>query len=73
MNFSSAANGKILESNGASFSTTQNVASALTFDEEQMKNLVLIFYAAVSNFEHNNVIFSLINNLSSKKYISPGY
>ena len=34
MNFKTAADGKILESNGASFSTTQNVASALPIDEE---------------------------------------
>ena len=32
MNLTSAADGKILESNGASFSTTQNVASALPLD-----------------------------------------
>ena len=37
----------MLESNGASFSTTQNVASALPLDEEQTKNLVLTIYAAV--------------------------
>ena len=66
MNFRSATNGKILESNGASFYTTKNVASALPLDEEQMKNLVLIIYAAVSNFEHNNATLSLINTISSR-------
>ena len=47
MNFRSATEGTILESNGASFSTTQNVASALPLDEEQMQTLSII-YAAVS-------------------------
>ena len=73
MNFGSAADGKILESNGALFSTTQNVASALLLDEEQMQTLVLIIYADVSYFEHNNATFSLIDNLSSKQYISLDY
>ena len=73
MNFGSAVDGKILESNGASFSTTQNVASALPLDEEQMQTLVSIIYAAVSDFEHNNATFSLIKTLSSKQYISPEY
>ena len=69
MNFGSAADVKILESNGASFSTTQNVASALPLEEEQMQTLVLIIYAAVSDFEHNNATFSSIKTLSSKQYI----
>ena len=47
MKFGSAADGKILESNGALFSTTQNVASALPLDEEQIQTLVSIIYAAV--------------------------
>ena len=36
MNFRSAADWKILESNDASFSTTQNIASDLPLDEEQI-------------------------------------
>ena len=35
MNFRSAVGEEIMESNGASFSTTKNVASALSLDEEQ--------------------------------------
>ena len=50
----SAADGKILESNEALFSTTQNVASALTLDEEQIQAFALIIYADVSGFEHNS-------------------
>ena len=73
MNFRSAADGKILESNEASFSTTQNVASDFPINEEQMQTPVSIIYAAVSDFEHNNAIFSLIKTLSFKKYISPEY
>ena len=73
MNFGSAADGKILESNGASFSTTQNFARALPLDEEKMKTLVSIIYAAISDFEHNDAIFILIKTLSSKQYISPEY
>ena len=73
MNFGSAADGKILQSNGASFSTTQNAASAFPFDEEPMQTLVLIIYAAVPDFEHNNATFSLIKNIYSKQYFSPEY
>ena len=73
MNFRIAADRKILESNGASFSTTQNVACALPIDEEQMQTLVLIIYATVSDFEHNNAALILIKNLSSKQYISLEY
>ena len=50
MNFMISADRKILESNEASFSTTQNVASALPLYEEQMQNLVSRIYAAVSYF-----------------------
>ena len=32
--------GKILESNGALFSTTQNVASSLPIDEEPMQTIL---------------------------------
>ena len=73
MNFGSSPDGKILESNGASFSTTQNVARDLPLDEEQMQSLVLIIYTDVSNFEPNNAAFSLIDTLSSKQYISFEY
>ena len=73
MNCRSAADGKILESNGASFSTTQNVASAFTIDEEQMQTLALIIYDYISDLDHNNATFSFIKTLSSKKYISPEY
>ena len=66
MNFRISADGKILESNGASFSMTQNVSSDLPLDEEQMQTLVLIIYAAVSEFEHNNATFSLIKIIFSK-------
>ena len=67
INFESSADGKILESNGASFSTTSNFASALPLDEEPMQALVSIFNAAVSYFEHNNETFSLIKTLSSNQ------
>ena len=73
MNFGSAVDGKILESNGALFSTTQNVASSLPLDEEQMKTLASIIYAAVLGFDHNNATFSLIKTLSSNQYIYLGY
>ena len=42
MNLRSAADKKILESNGVSFFTTQNVDSDLPLDEEQIQTLVLI-------------------------------
>ena len=73
MNFGSSADGKILESNGALFSKTKNVASALPLDEDKMQTLVFIIYAAVSYFEHNNASFSLIKTLSSKQYIYPAH
>ena len=50
MNLRISADRKILESKEASFSTTQNVASALPLYEEQMQNLVSRIYAAVSYF-----------------------
>ena len=56
MNFRSAADSKILESNCALFSTTQSIASALPLDEEQIQTLVLIIYSAVSYFMHDNSI-----------------
>ena len=40
MNFRSAVDGKILESNGALFYTTQNVASSLPLEEEPMQTLI---------------------------------
>ena len=40
MNFRSAADGIILESNEALFYMTQNVASALPLDEEQMQTFL---------------------------------
>ena len=66
MNFGSAADGKILQSNGASFSTTQNAASAFPFDEEPMQTLVSVIYASISDFEHNNTTFGLFKTLSSE-------
>ena len=57
----------------ASFSTNQNVASALLLDEDPMQTLVTIIYAAVSDFEHNNSTLSYIKTISSKQYISPEY
>ena len=73
MKFGTSGDGKILESNGASFSTTQHIASALPLDEEQMQTLVLMIYTSVSDFEHNNETFSLINTISYNQYISPEY
>ena len=54
---------KILESNRLSFSTAQNVASALPLDEEQMQTLVSIIYSADLDFGHNNTAFKLIKTL----------
>ena len=68
MKFGSAADRKIMESNGTLFSTTQNVASSLPLDEEQMQTLVSIIYDSISDFDHNNATISLIKTLSSKQY-----
>ena len=68
MKFRSAADGKFLESNRSSCSTTQNVDSALPFGEEQIQTLVSIVYATVSDFENNNATFNLIKTLSSNQY-----
>ena len=52
MIFRSASDGEILESNEALFSTTQNIASDLPLDEEQMHTLVLIIFVFKSG--HRN-------------------
>ena len=66
MNFGSAVDAKVLESNGSYFSTTQNVTSALPLDEEPMQTLVSVIYASISDFEHNNTTFGLFKTLSSE-------
>ena len=47
MNFRISADGKILESNGASFSMTQNVGIAFPLYEEQILTLVSIIFSSV--------------------------
>ena len=66
MNFRSAADGEILESNGASYSTTQIFSSDFPHDEEKMQTLVLMIYTDVSYLENNDTTFSLIKALSSR-------
>ena len=69
----SAEDSKILESNGALFSETQNVASDFPLDENQMQTHVSMVYDDVSDFYHNNATFSLIKTLPSKQCIYPEY
>ena len=72
MKVRSATDGEVLESYWASYSKTQNVASALPLDEDQMQTLVsiisLLFHILIIIMQHS--VLSRLYTQSSISFLS---